>query len=349
MRALKIAGHEIGPGKPCYIVAEAGVNHNGDIEVARQLVDMAVAAGADAVKFQTFTAEGLVTVEAPKADYQLETTDPGESQFEMLQRLELSPEQHEELIDYCRDRKIQFLSTPFDESSADFLDQLGLPAFKVGSGEVTNLPFLAHIARKGKPLILSTGMACLGEVEDAVRTIRQAGNEQFIVLHCVSNYPAAPADANLRSMATMQAAFDVAVGYSDHTLGIEVALAAVALGACLIEKHFTLDRTLPGPDHKASLEPDELKALVQGIRTVEQALGHGRKEPAASEVETAAVARKSLVAARDLPAGTVLSEDMIVLKRPGTGLPPGMRPYLVGRSVRTPIKAGTLLTWELLG
>jgi N,N'-diacetyllegionaminate synthase len=345
---LDLAGRKIGTGQPCFITAEAGVNHNGDLDTARRLVDVAEQAGADAIKFQTFKAERLVTVSAPKAEYQSRTTDAAESQYEMLRRLELSVEAHRDLMAYCQTRKLLFISSPFDEESADFLAELGVAIFKIPSGEITNLPFLAHVARKGKPLIVSTGMANLGEVETAVHTLEETGNRDFVLLHCVSNYPAQPGDVNLRAMQTMSAAFSVPVGYSDHTVGIEVALAAVALGACVIEKHFTLDRDLPGPDHQASLEPDELAALVRGIRTVEASLGHGRKEPAASEANTTAVARKSLVAARNIPAGTVLTEDLIAARRPGTGLPPAVRPYLVGRTARVAIPAGTLLSLELL-
>lgn len=345
---IDIAGHKVGVGRSCFIVAEAGVNHNGSLEMARRLVDVAVRAGVNAVKFQTFKAERLVTGDAPKAKYQMETTGAVESQYEMLRRLELSSETHRNLMAYCQQQGLLFMSTPFDEESADFLAGLGMVVFKIPSGEITNLPFLAHVARKGKPMIVSTGMANLGEVEAAVKTIENAGNQDLVLLHCVSYYPADPADVNLYAMRTMATAFGVPVGYSDHTLGIEVALAAVALGACVIEKHFTLDRSLPGPDHRASLEPDELAALVQGIRTVEAALGHGRKEPAISEMDTAAVARKSLVAARDIPAGTALSEELIAVKRPGTGLPPAMRPYLVGRAVRVSIPAGALLKLEML-
>jgi N,N'-diacetyllegionaminate synthase len=348
VKATNVAEHIIGSGYPCFIIAEAGVNHNGSLEMARQLVDVAVRAGANAVKFQTFKAERLATPDAPKAEYQVQATDAAESQYEMLRQLELSPQAHHELMNYCRKKGILFMSTPFDEENADFLDDLGIAAFKVPSGEITNLPFIAHVARKGKPLIVSTGMAYLSEVEAAVRTIEEVGNRDFILLHCVSNYPADPADANLRAMQTMEMAFGAPVGYSDHTLGIEASLAAVALGACILEKHFTLDRNLSGPDHRASVEPDELATLVQGIRNVEAALGHGRKEPAASEANTAAVARKSLVAARDIPTGTKLTGELMAIKRPGTGLPPAMRPYLVGRTVRVDVQGGALLTLEML-
>jgi sialic acid synthase SpsE len=240
------------------------------------------------------------------------------------------------------------MSTPFDEESADFLETLDVPVFKIPSGEITNLPFLAHVARKNRPIILSTGMSFLGEVETAVKTITAAGNRRLALLHCVSNYPADPADTNLRVMGTLSAAFQFPVGYSDHTPGIEISLAATALGACIIEKHFTLDRSMPGPDHQASLEPSELNALVAGVRMVEKSLGHGRKEPAASEANTAAVARKSLVASHDIPAETLLTEEMITIKRPGTGLPPSLRSFAVGRRARTAIPEGALITLEML-
>jgi N-acetylneuraminate synthase len=300
------------------------------------------------VKFQTFKAERMVTRDAPKAEYQKQPTDVAESQYDMLRRLELSPEIHRELLAYCDDRGILFMSSPFDEESADLLAELDVAAFKIPSGEITNLPFLAHVARKGKPMIVSTGMSYLSEVEAAVRTIEQAGNRQLVLLHCVSNYPADPADVNLTAMGTMATAFGMPVGFSDHTAGIEVPLAAVALGACVIEKHLTLERDLPGPDHRASLEPDGFAAMVLGIRTVEAALGHGRKEPAPSEANTASVARKSLVAARDIPTGTMLTEELISIKRPGTGLPPVMMPYLIGRIVRVPVPAGALMSLEML-
>jgi N-acetylneuraminate synthase len=348
MNSIDIAGWPVGSGHPCFIIAEAGVNHNGDMAMARRLIEEAARAGVDAVKFQTFTAERLVSPDAPKADYQLQTTDTSETQFEMLRRLELSLPEHRELIYHCQQRGILFLSTPFDEISADFLENLNIAGFKIPSGELTNLPLLEHIARKGRPVILSTGMARLSEVDEAVQAIRHSGNEQLAVLHCVSNYPAEPGAVNLRAMHTLATAFQVPVGFSDHTLGIEIPIAAVASGACIIEKHFTLDKTLPGPDHPASLEPEELIAMVRSIRNVEAALGHGRKEPAASEASTAAVARKSIVAATDIAAGTVLTRDMVALKRPGTGLPPAMLPYVVGRTVRMNIPTNNLIALETL-
>ena len=346
--AIEIAGRKVGPGHSCFIIAEAGVNHNGDLELAKQLVDIAADAGADAVKFQTFKADRMTSELAPKADYQLQTTGHGETQREMLRRLELSREAHLELKARCLERDVLFMSSPFDEESADLLEGMNVPCFKIPSGEITNLPFLEHVARKGKPMVVSTGMANLKEVETAVWAIEASGNRSVVLLHCVSNYPADPRDVNLRAMHTMAQAFNLPVGYSDHTRGIEVPLAAAALGACAIEKHFTLDSQLPGPDHQASMEPDELAAMVSGIRMVESSLGDGHKVPVATEADTASVARKSLVAARPIAADTVLTAEMIEIKRPGTGLAPAMRHELVGRSVLVDIPEDTLLTPEML-
>lgn len=348
VNAFRIGTRAVGPGAPCFVIAEAGVNHNGDIAMACRLVDAAADAGADAVKFQTFKASRLVTATAPKAAYQHRGTADTATQFEMLERLELSADGHRVVRARCQARGILFLSSPFDEISADFLADLGMPAFKLGSGELTNLPMLARVAGKRLPLILSTGMATLDEVGAAVSTARAAGATDLAVLQCVSNYPAQPADVNLRAMQTMAEAFDVVTGYSDHTLGVAVSIGAVALGAAIIEKHFTLDRTLPGPDHQASAEPAELAALVAGIRAVESALGDGRKRPAASEAEVAAVARRSIVAAVDIPAGATLTDELLALRRPGTGLAPSMWSTLVGRTVGRAIPAGTLIDLEML-
>lgn len=348
MNSIQVAGKTIGHGQPCFIIAEAGVNHNGEMDLARRLVDAAVKVGADAVKFQAFKAEALVSRAAPKADYQLQTTDRGESQFEMIRRLELNEESLREIQSYCTSRGILFLATPFDDESARLLDAMGVPLFKISSGEVINLPFLARIARMGRPIILSTGMCDLEEVAHAVQTIRSCGNHSIILLHCVSNYPADPADSNLRAMHTMAKAFDLPVGYSDHTAGNAVAFAAVALGACVVEKHLTLDRQLPGPDQRASSEPDEMRVLVRGIRAVESALGDGRKVPVPSERNTAEVARKSLVAARDLPAGTTLRADMLIAVRPGTGLSPALEAQILGRKLRQAVASHAQLTIEML-
>ncbi|MFC1521681.1 N-acetylneuraminate synthase [Elusimicrobiota bacterium] len=344
---IRVAGRIIGAGQPCFIIAEAGVNHNGDIKVARQLVDAAVAAGADAVKFQTFKADRLVATSASKADYQIVNTDSNESQLEMLRKLELTQAMHRQIMDYCRLKGVMFLSTPFDRDSVDYLDGLGVPLFKLPSGEINNAGFLVHVARKNKPLIVSTGMSDLEEVKAAEQAISEVGNKEVVFLHCVSNYPADPADANLRAMQAMSKALSRPVGYSDHTLGIEVSLAAVAMGACVIEKHFTLDKNLPGPDHKASLEPSELKALVKGVRTVEAALGHGRKQRMASEMSTAAVARKSLVAARDIAAGTLITKEHVAVKRPGTGLPPYMEAEIIGRITKKHIAFDSLFLMDM--
>lgn len=337
-----------GDGFHCFIIAEAGVNHNGSLGLALQLVDAAVAAGANAIKFQTFKADKIVTHDAPKAAYQKRQTGAAESQFEMIRRLELTPEDHRRIFNHCQSRNIVFLSTPFDEESADLLEELGVPAFKIPSGEITNYRLLGHVARKRKPIILSTGMSRLGEVEEAIQTIESEGNLNITLLHTVSNYPASPKDVNLRAMRTLKEAFGKPVGYSDHTLGNEVSFAAVALGACVIEKHLTLDRRLPGPDHAASAEPAEFKAMVDGVRTIELALGDGRKVPRSSERDVAAVARRSVVAATDLPAGTRLSTEHLALKRPGTGLPPSLLQFVLGRTLRCDVRAGTLLTLEML-
>lgn len=315
------------------IIAEAGVNHNGDLVLARQLIDVAAEAGADLVKFQTFSADRLVTTHAIKADYQTKATDAGESQHAMIRRLELTRDMHEALIAHCKSRGIQFFSTGFDPESIDLLVELGLDCFKIPSGEITNLPYLRHVGRYGKPVILSTGMATLGEIEAALAVLEQAGTsrDHITVLHCNTEYPTPMADVNLRAMLTIRDAFAVAVGYSDHTAGIEVSIAAVALGATVIEKHFTLDRNLPGPDHKASLEPNELKAMVAAIRNIEQALGDGIKRPSVSELKNKPIARKSLVAACAIRAGELFSETNLVAKRPGTGLSPMRWEEVLGR------------------
>lgn len=344
VNSIDIAGRTVGPGQPCFIIAEAGVNHNGDAALARKLIDAAAVAGADAVKFQTFNADLLVTRDAPQAEYQRLNTGAEESQYAMLKRLEMSHDMHRELIEHCALRGILFLSTPFEEDSADFLNALNIPAFKIPSGEITNLPFLTHVARMQKPLIVSTGMSTLEEVAAAVACIRATANDRVALLHCVSNYPAATSDINLRAMDTLRDTFRVPTGYSDHTDGIDIALAAVARGAQIIEKHFTLDRALPGPDHKASLEPAELTALIASIRRIEASLGDGIKRPVEAEKSTAAVARKSIVAARDVEAGSVLSREDLTIRRPGTGLPPAQLDAIIGHRTRIALRAGEVLT-----
>lgn len=317
-----------------FIIAEAGVNHNGDLELARQLIDRAAEAGADVVKFQTFSADRQVTRTAKKADYQTQTTASKESQHEMLRRLELTAEMHKELIAHCAARNIGFFSTGFDIESVDLLLSLGQDHFKIPSGEITNLPYLRHIGRLGKAVILSTGMATIGEIEAAIVVLEQAGTPRadMTVLHCTTEYPTPMAEVNLRAMQSIHAAFGVVVGYSDHTRGIEVAIAAVAMGACVIEKHFTLDRNLPGPDHKASLEPEELKAMVAAIRNIEVALGDGIKRLTPSETRNKLVARKSLVASQAINAGEVFSVENVTAKRPGTGISPMRWDEVMGRT-----------------
>jgi N-acetylneuraminate synthase/N,N'-diacetyllegionaminate synthase len=342
---VTIGRHAVGAGKPCLVIAEAGVNHNGDLAMAHRLVDVAADAGADVVKFQTFAAERLADRNAPKAPYQLETTSTAESQFEMLKRLELDEAGHVALMQHCAARGILFMSSPFDELAADLLDRLGVAAFKIPSGEIDNLPFLRHVARKGRPMIVSTGMATQEESSAAVDAIRHAGNSGVVLLHCLSNYPADPAETNLRAIGTMTAAFGVPVGFSDHTMGTAVSLAAVALGACVIEKHFTL---LPGPDHRASLEPGELKTMVAMIRTVESALGDGIKRPQPSETAVRDVARKSLFAARELTAGAAIAAGDLIARRPGIGISPAQHEGLIGRRLRVTVAAGTLLDWSML-
>lgn len=345
---IEIAGKKVGHGHPCFIIAEAGVNHNGDLELAFQLIRAAVDAGADAIKFQSYKTEDVVIPEAPKAEYQKRLTDSSETQYQMIQRFELSPQMHSEIISRCKQEGIPFLSSPFDEGSVELLNKLQIPAFKIPSGEITNLPLLTLVASKSKPIIISTGMAYLSEVEIAIRTIKTAGNDDYVILHCTSNYPAEAKDINLEAMRTMRSAFSAPVGYSDHTPGIEIPLAAVAMGACVIEKHLTLDNNMPGPDHAASLEPREFAAMVKGIRIVESARGHGRKEPVPSELSTAEVARKSLVSARDIEAGVTLTRQLIGIKRPGTGLQPAMRPDLVGRTAKVHIPANSIITLDML-
>ncbi|MCJ7443548.1 MAG: N-acetylneuraminate synthase [Methanotrichaceae archaeon] len=348
-KEISLGKRKLGPDYPCFIIAEAGINHNGNQEMAFQLVDAAVEARADAVKFQTFIAEKLIISYSQNAEHREITANAHESQLEIAKKLQLSFEDFIEIKNYCDEKGIIFLSTPFDEESADFLDELGTFAFKIPSGEVTNHLFLEHIAKKGKPIIMSTGMCYLGEVDDAVRVIEKAGGKDLVLLHCVSQYPADAADANLRAMQTMSAAFQVPIGYSDHTSGIEIALAAVALGACVIEKHFTLDRNLPGPDHKASIEPHHLKTLIQCIRTVESALGHGLKIPVASEENIRKIARRSIVLKRDIAKGELIDKMMLTAMRPASGIPPNYVNLVEGRRAARLLNGGALLEWNDLG
>ena len=332
------------------IIAEAGVNHNGSLDLARKLIDVAATAGVDYVKFQTFRADKIASKHAAKAEYQAEVTDKNESQLDMLKRLELSYDDHLELMDYCSKKKIRFLSTPFDLESITLLKELGVTVGKIPSGELTNLPYLRKMAQSFDSLILSTGMSDMNEIEEAVTAITDTGftKEKLTVLHCNTEYPTPFEDVNLRAMQTIAQKLGVQIGYSDHTKGIEVPVAAVALGAIVIEKHFTLDRSMEGPDHKASLEPDELIAMTASIRNIEKALGNGVKEPSPSEMKNRVVARKSLVALRDLGSGHILSESDLTSKRPGTGVSPMELYNVVGKALRKPIRQDDVLTLEHL-
>lgn len=310
--------------KSVFIIAEAGVNHNGSLDLAKKLIDVASAAGADAVKFQTFKADKLVSKKAQKAEYQKETTNSAESQYDMVKKLELDDIAHHELIDYCKLKNILFLSTPFDHESIALLHCLEMPIFKIPSGEITNLPYLRHIGSLGKEIILSTGMANLEEIKDALGVLMKAGTpkEKITVLHATTEYPCPMNEVNLRAMQTIATTFGVKVGYSDHTKGIEVPIAAVAMGASVIEKHFTLDRTMEGPDHKASLEPAELVGMVKAIRNIEQVLGDGIKKPSPSEIKNMPIARKSIMTSKAIAKGEYFSEDNLTIKRPGNGINP---------------------------
>ncbi len=334
-KKVSIGDRLVGEGEPCFIIAEAGVNHNGDVGLAKKLIDAAREAGADAVKFQSFITEEVVTPGAQKAEYQKETTGADESQFDMLKRLELTENNFTELSNYARNKGLIFLATPFDERSVDLLDELDVPAFKIASGEITNVPLLRHIARKNKPVILSTGMATLDEIGESLEIIRQEKLAEIILLHCVSCYPAQIADMNLRAMQTLKLTFGLPVGLSDHTQSaVAVPVAALVSGACVIEKHFTLDKKLPGPDHRASLEPEELRQMVQAIRDIEKALGDGVKKPTPEEKENRKVARRSIVAKVDISRGTVIKEDMLDVKRPGTGIEPKYMDSILGKRAK---------------
>ena len=319
-----------------FIIAEAGVNHNGSVELAKKLIDTAKDAGVDAVKFQTFKAELTISKHAQKADYQKETTDSTESQYEMIKKLELDIDTHKELMAYCHEKNIMFLSTPFDHDSINMLNELGLEIFKIPSGELTNLPYLRHVGRLNKEVILSTGMADIGEIEDALDVLVEAGTDRdkITVLHANTMYPTPMDDVNLRAMVTIGNTFDIPFGYSDHTLGTEVDIAAVAMGATVIEKHFTLDKTMEGPDHKASLEPSELIAMVKGIRNIELALGSSIKKPSPSEQPNISIARKSIVATHHIKKGEILTEENLSIKRPANGISPMRWDEIVGTTAK---------------
>jgi len=328
-----------------FIIAEAGVNHNGSVEIAKRMIEIAAECGANAVKFQTFKTESVISKNASKAEYQKKTTDRNESQFEMIKKLELDKNAHKELINYCDKKGIIFLSSPFDLGSIDLLNELDLEMFKIPSGEITNLPYLRKIGSLNKKVIMSSGMADLGEVEDALDTLVSSGTKKdnITVLHCNTEYPTPVGDVNLKAMLTIREAFKVNVGYSDHTLGIEVPIAAVSLGATVIEKHFTLDKNMEGPDHQASLEPTELKAMIEAIRNIEIILGNGIKKPSPSESKNIPIARKSIAAKRDIKKGQILSEDNLVVKRPGTGISPMRWDEVIGKVAKRDYKKDELI------
>ena len=351
---IRIGKKTIGEGEPCFIIAEAGVNHNGNINLAKKLVDAAREAGADAVKFQTFKTENIVTKDADMAEYQKENLRTIESQPDMLKRLELKEDDFSELKKYCNEKGIIFLSTPHTEDAIDFLEKL-VPAFKIGSGDLNNLPFLEKIAKKGKPIILSTGMGKLKEVTDAVKAIKKY-NDQLILLHCTTDYPCAEKDVNLKAMQTVRKECNCLVGYSDHTMGLEVPVIAASLGAVVVEKHITLDKNMEGPDHKASLNRDEFKEMVKDIREnkkinipekiLEDILGDGIKEPTEGEKKIMELVRKSIIAKTNIPKGAIITKGMLVIKRPGTGIKPKDIDKVIGKRIKKDIERDHVIKWD---
>lgn len=343
MENIDIENNIIGKNRPVFIIAEAGVNHNGKFDLAKKLIDVAKNAGADAVKFQSFQADILSTKTAVQCSYQKENIGQEESQYKMLKRLELPRKFHAPLKEYCREKKIVFLSTPFSEDDADYLENLGVAAFKIPSGEINNYPYLKHIAKKGKPMIVSTGMSTMEEVKRAINIIKENGNKKIILLHCTTNYPASPESLNLKVIKTMQKELDVPIGYSDHSEGSIAGIATVALEACIIEKHFTLDRDMEGPDHKASLEPRELKAMIKAIRKTELMLGDEIKKCTDEEIGTLKVIRKSIVAKRNLKKDKIITLDDLIIKRPGTGIPPNEIDKILGKKTVKKINEDSLI------
>ncbi len=343
-KGLVLDGRKIGETHPCFIIAEAGVNFNGDLEIAKRMIDVAAESGVDAIKFQTFEAEKLVTQNASAADYQIENTQKQQSQFELLKKLELKKEFHSILKSYAENKNLIFLSTPFDEGAIDFLDELGVKAYKAGSSELNNLPYLKKMAKKNKPMIVSTGMSTMREIKEAQDVITEANND-LIFLHCTTSYPCPLNEVNLNAMNNIKEETGCLVGYSDHTEGILVPIIAASMGATVIEKHFTLDRTMEGPDHLASIEPNELKEMVKKIRLVEKIKGKFEKEPTQSEKRIQEVARKSIVAARDIEPNTQIEEEMIVIKRPGTGISPRYMDKIIGKKAQKKIKRHDIIEW----
>ena len=345
-KEISILNWIISPSSPTYIIAEAGVNHNGDLGMALELVRAAKDAGADCVKFQTFKAESVATAAAPKAAYQLEVTDRAESQLAMLKKLELPLKHYQEIIALCAQLGIHFMSTPYNHADADFLNDLGVPAFKIASGQLVEWDFLQYVARFQKPMIISSGMATLAEVYEGVAAIRNTGNEQIVLLQCTTNYPSRLEDANLRAMRSMQNALDILIGYSDHVPSNYACYAAVALGAKVIEKHFTLDNDLPGPDHSSSLNPDDFKILTEGIRNVEKSLGSPVKKPCAAEIANTEGMRRSIVLLKDLPKGTPLKREFLTFKRPATGIAPKQLDWVIGKKLKRDLTMDAILQIE---
>ena len=344
---LKIENKLIGKNLPVFVIAEAGVNHNGDINLAKKLIDVAKESGADAIKFQTFKAKNVVTKKTGMAEYQEKNTGKKESQQEMLKKFELSDNSFNELKKYCDDKNIIFLSTPHSEDAVDLIDTL-IPAYKIGSGDLTNTVLLEKVAKKLKPMILGTGMSNMQEIKEAISTIKNQGNNKIIMLHCTTNYPCPGKNVNLNALQTMQKELDCIIGYSDHTLSTLTPALAVTLGAKVIEKHFTLDKDLPGPDHKASLTPEELTQTIQNIRYAEQVLGSKEKKPADSEKKILKLVRKSIVAAKNIPKDTVLSKELLIIKRPGTGIPPSKIKEVIGKQAIENIEEDELIDFEKL-
>lgn len=346
MKKIKIGNRLVGEGEPCFIIAEAGSNHDGKLEQAKQLIDIAADAGADAVKFQTFLADKIVAKTKERASYLDKLVSKDETMHDIFKKLELPRKWLKELFDYAYSKGLIFLSTPFDEEAVDLLDEIGVKAFKVASFEIVHLPLLRHIAKKGKPIILSTGMANLSDIEEALETIYQEGNEEVIVLHCGINYPLSFEDVNLRAMLTINQAFQVLVGYSDHTMGITVPITAVALGSSVIEKHFTISRKLPGPDHPFAMEPNELKTMVQEIRNTEKALGSPIKRRTKSEEEMYKLGRRSIFAIKDIAKGKVITREDLAILRPGLGLHPRFLEEIIGRTAKVDIRKDDPITWD---
>ena len=346
---IKIGKHVIGSNHPVFIIAEAGVNHNGDIDLAKELINEAKNAGADCIKFQTFKAERVVLDNAPKAEYQKITTNPSESQLKMLEKLELSEKAHKELFDYCQKKGIMFLSTPYNKKDVDLLDQLGVQGYKLASLHIIEPAFIEYVTEKGKPILMSTGMATLTEVDEAVRTIRSIRkDDQFVLLQCTTNYPSLPEHANIKAMNTMEKAFNLHVGYSDHTQSFTACIVAVALGAKVIEKHFTLDKNLDGPDHSSSETPESLKQLVKIIREAEKTLGNAQKEPVDIEIQNAKGMRRSIVAVKDLCKGDTITKECVEFKRPANGISPRLINKIIGRKLRKNIEKNMPLDWGYL-